>query len=126
MTQRTAGCERPWPQSVGQRIYKGWAVNAQECLRCKWRLKVVSCPRNRAQASSAGTVRQTEPSVLIPAYRGDVLLSWPTSRYLSPTYAATKNVEGSQVHLEAMQRCGVPMTTLDQFIQQHREKFVIG
>jgi uncharacterized protein YbjT (DUF2867 family) len=36
------------------------------------------------------------------------------------------NVEGYKVDLAAVRRWGVPLTTLDQFIQQHRDKFVIG
>jgi uncharacterized protein YbjT (DUF2867 family) len=36
------------------------------------------------------------------------------------------NVEGYKVDLDAVRRWGVPLTTLDQFIQQHRDKFVIG
>lgn len=36
------------------------------------------------------------------------------------------NVEGYKVDLDAVRRWGVPLTTLDQFIARHREKFVIG
>lgn len=36
------------------------------------------------------------------------------------------NVEGYKVNLDAVRSWGVPLTTLDKFIQQHREKFVIG
>ncbi|MFC7516697.1 NmrA/HSCARG family protein [Herbaspirillum sp. GCM10030257] len=36
------------------------------------------------------------------------------------------NVEGYKVDLDAVRSWGVPLTTLDQFIQQHRDKFVIG
>lgn len=36
------------------------------------------------------------------------------------------NVEGYKVDLHAVRSWGVPLTTLDQFIQRHRDKFVIG
>lgn len=36
------------------------------------------------------------------------------------------NVEGYKVDLDAVRSWGIPLTTLDQFIAQHREKFVIG
>ncbi len=36
------------------------------------------------------------------------------------------NVEGYKVDLDAVRSWGVPLTTLDQFIRQHRDKFVIG
>lgn len=36
------------------------------------------------------------------------------------------NVEGYKVDLDAARSWGVPLTTLDQFIKQHRDKFVIG
>ena len=36
------------------------------------------------------------------------------------------NVEGYKVDLDAVRSWGIPLTTLDQFIEQHREKFVIG
>ena len=36
------------------------------------------------------------------------------------------NVEGYKVDLDAVRSWGVPLTTLDQFIHQHRDKFVIG
>ena len=36
------------------------------------------------------------------------------------------NIEGYKVDLDAVRRWGIPLTTLDQFIEQHREKFVIG
>lgn len=36
------------------------------------------------------------------------------------------NVEGYKVDLDAVRSWGVPLTTLDQFIAQHRDKFVIG
>lgn len=36
------------------------------------------------------------------------------------------NVEGYKVDLEAVRSWGVPLTTLDDFIKQHRGKFVIG
>ena len=36
------------------------------------------------------------------------------------------NVEGYKVDLDAVRSWGVPLTTLDQFIQQHHDKFVIG
>lgn len=36
------------------------------------------------------------------------------------------DVEGYRVDLEAVRSWGVPLTTLDHFIQQHHEKFVIG
>lgn len=36
------------------------------------------------------------------------------------------NVEGYKVDLDAVRSWGVPLTTLDQFIEQHRDKFVIG
>lgn len=36
------------------------------------------------------------------------------------------NVEGYKVDLDAVRSWGVPLTTLDQFITQHREKLVIG
>ncbi|MDU8432804.1 NmrA/HSCARG family protein [Pseudomonas syringae pv. actinidifoliorum] len=36
------------------------------------------------------------------------------------------NVEGYKVDLDAARSWGVPLTTLDQFIEQHRDKFVIG
>lgn len=36
------------------------------------------------------------------------------------------NVEGYKVDLDAARSWGVQLTTLDQFIQQHRDKFVIG
>ncbi|WNC10504.1 NmrA/HSCARG family protein [Pseudomonas coleopterorum] len=36
------------------------------------------------------------------------------------------NVEGYRVDLEAVRSWGVPLTTLDQFIAQHRDRFVIG
>ncbi len=36
------------------------------------------------------------------------------------------NVEGYKVDLDAVRSWGVPLTTLDQFIKQHRDKFVIG
>jgi uncharacterized protein YbjT (DUF2867 family) len=36
------------------------------------------------------------------------------------------NVEGYKVDLKAVRGWGVPLTTLDQFIEQHRDKFVIG
>ena len=36
------------------------------------------------------------------------------------------NVEGYKVDLDAVRSWGVPLTTLDQFIQQHRDKFIIG
>ena len=36
------------------------------------------------------------------------------------------NVEGYKVGLDAVRRWGIPLTTLDQFIEQHRDKFVIG
>ena len=36
------------------------------------------------------------------------------------------NVEGYKVDLDAVRRWGLPLTTLDEFIAQNREKFVIG
>lgn len=36
------------------------------------------------------------------------------------------NVEGYKVDLDAVRRWGVPLTTLDEFIEQNRDKFVIG
>ncbi|MDM9649261.1 NmrA/HSCARG family protein [Rhizobium sp. S163] len=36
------------------------------------------------------------------------------------------NVEGYRVDLDAVRSWGIPLTTLDQFIEQNREKFVIG
>ncbi|WP_434388537.1 NmrA/HSCARG family protein [Melittangium boletus] len=36
------------------------------------------------------------------------------------------NVEGYKVDLDAVRRWGLPLTSLDQFITQHRDKFVIG
>ena len=36
------------------------------------------------------------------------------------------NVEGYKVDLDAIRSWGVPLTTLDQFIAQHRDTFVIG
>jgi len=36
------------------------------------------------------------------------------------------NVEGYQVDLDAVRSWGVPLTTLDQFIEQFRDKFIIG
>lgn len=36
------------------------------------------------------------------------------------------NVEGYKVDLDAVRRWGIPLMTLDQFIEQHRDKFVIG
>ena len=36
------------------------------------------------------------------------------------------NVEGYKVDLDAVRRWGVPLTTLDEFIKQHRDTFVIG
>ncbi|KFE58507.1 NmrA family NAD(P)-binding protein [Hyalangium minutum] len=36
------------------------------------------------------------------------------------------NVEGYKVDLNAVRSWGVPLTSLDQFINQHRDKFVIG
>ena len=36
------------------------------------------------------------------------------------------NVEGYKVDLEAVRGWGVPLTTLDEFIEQNRDKFVIG
>jgi len=39
---------------------------------------------------------------------------------------AWDNIEGYKVNLDAVRSWGVPLTTLDQFIEQHRDKFVIG
>lgn len=39
---------------------------------------------------------------------------------------AWNNVEGYKVDLDAVRGWGIPLTTLDQFIQQNRDKFVIG
>lgn len=36
------------------------------------------------------------------------------------------NVEGYKVNLDAVRSWGVPLTTLNEFIQQNRDKFVIG
>ncbi|MFP5076620.1 NmrA family NAD(P)-binding protein [Rhizobium sp. YIM 134829] len=36
------------------------------------------------------------------------------------------NVEGYKVDLDAVRSWGIPLTTLDQFIEQNRDKFVIG
>ncbi|MCH4897484.1 MULTISPECIES: NmrA/HSCARG family protein [Pseudomonas] len=36
------------------------------------------------------------------------------------------NVEGYKVDLDAVRTWGVQLTTLDQFIHQHRDKFIIG
>jgi uncharacterized protein YbjT (DUF2867 family) len=36
------------------------------------------------------------------------------------------NVEGYKVNLQAVRRWGIPLTTLDAFIAQYRDKFVIG
>lgn len=36
------------------------------------------------------------------------------------------NVEGYKVDLDAVRRWGVPLTTLDEFIEKHRDEFVIG
>jgi len=36
------------------------------------------------------------------------------------------NVEGYKVDLAAVRRWGVPLTTLDEFVKQNRNKFVIG
>lgn len=36
------------------------------------------------------------------------------------------NVEGYKVDLDAVRSWGVPLTTLDEFISQNRDKFVIG
>lgn len=36
------------------------------------------------------------------------------------------NVEGYKVDLDAVRSWGVPLTTIDQFIEQHRDKFIIG
>jgi hypothetical protein len=36
------------------------------------------------------------------------------------------NVEGYKVDLDAVLSWGLPLTTIDEFIAQHRDKFVIG
>ena len=36
------------------------------------------------------------------------------------------NVEGYKVDLDAVRSWGVPLTSLDQFLAQNRDKFVIG
>ncbi len=36
------------------------------------------------------------------------------------------NVEGYKVDLNAVRSWGVPLTTLDQFIEQNKDNFVIG
>lgn len=36
------------------------------------------------------------------------------------------NVEGYKVDVDAVRSWGIPLTTLDEFIQQNRDKFVIG
>ena len=36
------------------------------------------------------------------------------------------NVEGYKVDLDAVRSWGIPLTTLDQFIEQNRDRFVIG
>lgn len=36
------------------------------------------------------------------------------------------NVEGYKVDLNAVRSWGVPLTSLDQFIEQHRDRFVLG
>ena len=36
------------------------------------------------------------------------------------------NVEGYKVDLDAARRWGVPLTSLDQFIENHRDEFVVG
>jgi uncharacterized protein YbjT (DUF2867 family) len=36
------------------------------------------------------------------------------------------NVEGYKVDLDAVRSWGVPLTSLDEFIEQHRDRFVIG
>lgn len=39
---------------------------------------------------------------------------------------AWNNLEGYKVDLEAVRSWGLPLTPLDQFIEQNRDKFVIG
>ena len=36
------------------------------------------------------------------------------------------NVEGYKVDLDAVRSWGVPLTSLDEFIDQNRDRFVIG
>lgn len=36
------------------------------------------------------------------------------------------NLEGYKVDLDALRSWGIPLTTLDQFVEQNRDKFVIG
>ena len=36
------------------------------------------------------------------------------------------NVEGYKVDVDTVRSWGIPLTTLDEFIQQNRDKFVIG
>ncbi len=45
---------------------------------------------------------------------------------LMVTSEAWNNIEGYKVDIAATRSWGVPLTTLDQFIEQNREKFVIG
>ncbi|RAR98630.1 NmrA/HSCARG family protein [Ensifer adhaerens] len=51
------------------------------------------------------------------------------ARGAHPLYVKSEtwnNVEGYKVDLDAVRSWGLPLTTLDQFIDQNRDKFVIG
>ena len=53
------------------------------------------------------------------------MLSQPYGE-LGYKHESWNNIEGYKVDLNAVRSWGIPLTTLDQFIEQHREKFVIG
>lgn len=55
----------------------------------------------------------------------DELLNRPYGS-LATQAESWNNVEGYKVDLDAVRSWGVPLTTLDQFIERNREKFVIG
>lgn len=66
-----------------------------------------------------------KPVSAITLSKEEVLASSPYGE-LSYRHESWNNVEGYKVDLDAVRSWGVPLTTLDQFIQQNRDRFVIG
>jgi uncharacterized protein YbjT (DUF2867 family) len=66
-----------------------------------------------------------KPVSAVTLSKEEVLASSPYGD-LSYRHESWNNIEGYKVDLDAVRSWGVPLTTLDQFIQQNRDRFVIG
>lgn len=66
-----------------------------------------------------------KPVSAVTLSKEEVLASSPHGE-LGYRHESWNNVEGYKVDLDAVRNWGIPLTTLDQFIQQNHDKLVIG